>query len=480
MRKSYCKFVISMVLIFALCTGCASYTTGDETGVNVTGSAVSGSAVTGSAVSGAAVTTSIKEAEPWDSSGKEKKRKHFFANATNVYRQIENDVGEVKGFVQYTRSGKKQKTYKWKGFQTLMAVTEEGLYYGRKSEDDKFTQLCRIPLGKNADGTDYLKVGQTEVILTEKSGIQRDEAAYVDDDYIVYVPYKECVVKYDRKTGKRKELPTAGNINHIVSTGSEYLIVVSVYSGLLRLDLDSEQWEQIGAEEAEDIYYARSVYGKYFFYTSDESDEDDIWVYNGKTKETSKLISAQQMDKAIDQIPIPNNSWEIKQTEKTEPLFYYLCDLFCLKDRLFIQLQVEWGEGEKRWGRYVLFSVDLSDGNTTEPELRYERKLTDLLGAESGSGLYYDYPKETDGEIYSWNPSRVIDMVDGKAIMSLYRENKDRQELGCYDWEEDEFYRLEKDEGAEYVSLYYDNKLPFSYEERKLEIDMALMPEYLE
>lgn len=71
-------------------------------------------------------------------------------------------------------------------------------------------------------------------------------------------------------------------------------------------------------------------------------------------------------------------------------------------------------------------------------------------------------------------------MVEGKTIFGLYKRGKEQQELGCYDWQDDKFYRLKKGEGAEYVSLYYDNKPSFLEDDWILGHYMNFMPDYFE
>ena len=485
MKKNVYTTVILAVFGICLCIGCAQNTAGDETGV--TGSAVSGGAagnITESAVSGTAVTDTIKEAEPWKDSGEEKEEKYFFANKTNVYLEPEHDYDEPTEIVQYTKSGKKQKTYKFKNCYGLLAVTEEGLYYTRGKEDEPI-ELCRVPIRKNADGTDQLRVEQTEVILTEDGGIQTDDGGYVDENYIAYITYAGYVIKYNRKTRKKIKLYTDSNSNNncIVTTGPEYLIIASMHGGYYRLDLDdSEEMVRFaGCEDPDTDTLAAG--GNYFFYTSEEG---GIWVYDGKTKEVRELLSEEQIEDAIDRMPVPDNPYKIISTEKTVT-DNHIADLFYQEGRLYIQFQAEWTEGEKIWTQYVLLSVDMSVPDVAWIAPCYEKTLTDLLREGTDDRTFkvdefIEWMEETDFDEdgYAWNPSRIVDIKEGKAILSLYQKDEKYQRLACCDLEGKHFSEIKRGEGAEYMSLYYNKKLPFGENDWQLKDDeMNWVPEYL-
>ena len=478
MKKNFCRSVVLMMLIFALCTGCAQYAVGDEIGATVTGGAISGAAVTG---------TAISQGSQW---------KYFFANDTNVY--LEDYEEDEAGFVQYKKTGEKQVRYiRPIAYDALLAVTEEGVYYAR-SYFDRFigengSELCRIPIEKNADGTDRLKMDAIEVIVKEESGIIEDNA-YIDENYIVYNAYGEYIVKYNRKTKEKIKLETISNINTILASGQDYLIIVSEYGGYLRLDLDGNKLERFGGNKSGNTYHANALHGEYFFYQEEKEagdyPEDEIWVYDGKNKTKQRLLTEKQLEEACRQVPLSSAPLKIKDKGSTS---FYLTEMFCEGDRLYIQAQLNRYDGKREWMCYAVFSMDISDLNrsdTDKTELRYEKDLMKCIWSHSSNKFYKitegDDEAADDGygeyDEVAWNPGRVVGVQDGRAILILNPKDDYRQSIVCYDLKTDKFSKITiKDK--EYLTLYYNKKYPLGEPGGDLDElednEMDVMPEFL-
>ena len=489
MKKNFCRSVILVVLIFALCTGCAGYTTGDETGVNVTGSAVSGSAV----------------AE--DAAGREAgAERYLFANSTNVYRGIGGsyswEVDGKGGFVQYSRTGEKQETFdQIARYAGLVSVTEEGVYYYTR-DNDMMTKFYRMPIEKKVDGTDRLKPEQVEMILEAgKGGFASN--AYIDENYIVYNFYDMLsdnifhpavyphLIKYNRKTGEKTEIEPAPGMDVIATVGSDYIIFADNNEACYRLDLNSDQAVKIVGNKSDDEYTYRdpvmAAYGDYFFFSEEQDDKDEIFVYNVKSRETKKLLSKEQLEKACRQVPTSSAPLDIK---KEENICCHLTHMFCQGGRLYVQVQLDRGDKKREWMCYVVFGMDISDldgSGAGKVKLRYEKELMDCIWSHSENETYKitkdDEEAKEDGyggyEAVAWNPGLVVAMQPGKAILVLNKFDGDQQMVGCYDFETGLFRKI-KEGDEEYCTLYYNTQEPFGYEDFCLDNDdMELMPGFL-
>ena len=472
MKRNYYISVIWMALSIALCIGCTQKSAGDETGVtgsavsggaagNITESAVSVTTVTGSTVSGTAVTDSVV-------SRKTSTKKYLYANSTNAYRDAVRDYygdddywdedDEVKeGIIQYKRTGEKQETFdNLKMYASLLGVTEEGVYYARFGDS---VEVCRIPIEKNANGTDRLKQEATEVLFVEENGIKGYKNAYVDENYIVYISAGDYVVQYNRKTGEKAKVGVSNNLDRIVAVGQGYLMIINSEGGYLKLDLDLGELRQFdgGADTylSEDYaLYAVELYKDQFFFKKENPSyyyRDEIWVYDVKKQEKQVLLSEKQLRKACRQVPVSSIPLDIKEIEYTRCC---LQNMFCQRDRLYMQVQMELRGGGKSWESYAIFSMDISNLNGSgmdKVKLKYEKNLTDCMWSHSDS-------KFDKGD--AWNTGIVVAMRSGKAVLVLNQKGTKQKKFGCYDLKTERFYEI-TEEDEEYCALYYNTKEPF-------------------
>ena len=479
MRRNYCISVILMVLMFVLCTGCGENTNTDGDKREATDGAVSGTAVTGSAVGEtAAAGSTVDETAP---------ERYFYANSTNLYRDIGFDYDYLvgQGFIQSAKSGEKQEDFPIRDYQVLLSVTEEGVYYARQNAQE----LCRIPIEKKPDGTDRLNLSGTEVILKEESNIQIENVpAYVDDDYIVYVPYEPYIVKYNRKTKEKTEIETdGGNDNTIVSIGSGYLIIASEYGGYYRLDLDSDKAVRVSGEDMGNTIAPMTFQGDYFFRGTRK---DDVRVYDGTQNKEALLLSKKTLKEACDQIPPGKSPYEMK---KGKGVSVFVLGMFCYKERLYINCQILWRQNRKVWMRYGTFSLPVPrqmniSGDVVQrgdDELRYEGEIADCILENSITQTYKikksDKAEEEgfgDCDKVAWNPGRILTIQSDKAFLLL--NSKGKYVYGRYDLQTKAFSFVDREESPEYYSLYYNTREPFGQEEWRLDSsDMGLMPEFL-
>ena len=234
-------FILTMIFLFGVaCTACGA-DQGEKNQI-ASGSSASSSSVSESSVRG--------EEAPNDVVDKldiqlEKEQDHFYANKTSYFMEARDDKGNGIGFDQLIWNGGDRNEFRPDRFYTLLGVTDEGVYYAKKAEDPQNTYaaaLYRIPFKKGKSGRTKLDPEKEELVLEEPNGFVQDKAAYIDSHYIVYQPHMECVIKYDRNTKEKTELPAGTSTNSIVAVGEDALIVADIPNNdefLYRLDLDS-------------------------------------------------------------------------------------------------------------------------------------------------------------------------------------------------------------------------------------------------
>lgn len=124
-------------------------------------------------------------------------------------------------------------------------------------------------------------------------------------------------------------------------------------------------------------------------------------------------------------------------------------DLFYENERLYVQMQMNWWEGENYRWEYVLFSKELD----ADAALRYEKELTECLRKHSGSERR---TWKEDGKKFplSVDSSQCEQMIEGKAFLSLGNE-PGKAKLGCFELATGEFKIVGKNE-LEYYMGYYN------------------------
>ena len=478
MMKSLCVFGLLAGMGMLLCVGCVKIqnTAGDAAGT-------SGGAVTGQTVTGVVAAGQTKRKSPGIEDG------DLYANSTHVYREYKDEEYEsnpAKGIIQYTKSGEKQRTYKMKDFEGLLAVTEKEIYFAGGKDDDTPSRLCRIPISKGKGGAE-LQTDKTEVIFTDKGGIQHDDDKfYIDEDYIVYISYGDYIVKYNRKTEKKVQIPVDNNSNHIETACQRGLIITNDNTDeVYLLDLHKDKLVSIiPPSEYTRWDFMTAGDGNLFHCNLDFSGKDGngIWVYQGDSGKNRLLVSERRIKEAVDGLAVPDNPCHIgKPVAKT--VWAWSGATFYQDDKLYITFQIDWAADKKCWGQNIIFSVDMLKWDGKETSLHYEKELTDVLSRESDSRAYHlmegDVPVN-DEEVYEWNPSQILGIEGKKAILNLYRKKEKCGEFIYYDLDTGKYYRIEKDKSREYLYLFYNHKPSLGKEDYLMDGFLTLVPDYLE
>lgn len=447
-------------------TGCGN----DSSKQTVSDVAATGAAVSGTAVSGSSLQISEEKGNA----------SYLYANETNVYLEESSDYEEAYkpiGIAQYTRDGKLGAKVRIKNLDTLLAVTEDSVYYSRNNF------LCRIPLKKGKDGKDVLELEQQQEILQEKHSFLEDHAMYVDPDYFVYITYdrKEVVsriVLYDRKKRKQTVIRTDHNSRtEIVYRGDGFLILRNEYQGFSLLTPHTGKLETMGTLNAPNdpdvgagcLAMAGDMESLFYQWRKGKEDVEEIRRFDIRTGKMESLFTSADLRRVCQRIPL-----EI--AENPELSHFYITGMFYSGRRIYIQVQAAWKKGKKEWDRYTILSADAVKQN---PELIYEKELTACLW-ENSEEAECALRKEEDCDFFHWNSGRCHMMQEGKAILILHKDGKSRQRLGCYDLERRSF-EWQDQRKREFYFPYYDSKKPFGDGSYTLELGswMAYMPSEL-
>ena len=454
------KIVLILTIIFLLgvaCTACG--TEKGEKNQNASGSSVSSSSVSESSVHGEDSDEIVKKLDI----ELEKEQDHFYANKTSYFMEIKDVGGNVIGFDQLVKNSGDRNAIRPDFFITLLGVTDEGVYYAKKVEDTQNSYaaaLYRIPFKKGKSGKTKLDKGKEEVILEEPNGFVPDKAAYIDSHYIVYQPYMECVIKYDRKTKEKTELPTLSSTNSIVAAGEDVLIIADPANNdefLYRLDLDSGEWEEIWVDDENLLEGVMTAHSGYLFCVRG----DDVWAYDIKKKKREKLASRKQLLRACEQA--------VDVTGGEKPKEVYVEKLFCYNGKLYTQLQINWESGVDQRMGYAMFHMDFSE---KKRQLEYDVSLSICMSSRSAESVHAVTPT------IKWNSGRCHDIIeDGRVIMILNKNEATEQQLAYYNLHSKEF-RLISKEDKEYFIPYMDTKEAFGKDDYELkESFMAVMPD---
>lgn len=449
--------LLCAILAGVFVSGCG----GEYTGKTVSGGAVSGQAVSGDAVKA--------EEETKKETKRGNENNHRFATDTNFYLPYGGDDWEEDrdGFVMYLKEDISQKEkVKVDKLDNLLCVTGEGIYYFKSDKT-----LWRMPVEKNKKGTDVPKPEEAEKILEEKDGIIADSGCYVNDSYIVYITYEGDAVKYDRQTGKKSSHRLEGNIASISYINEGCLIVANMYSGYFHWDLTEDTWTQF----FKNVYAGEdpaAVNGNFYFYAVSPGysveeeiqlyyDAKEIRLYDAKEREDKVFVSESQLNTAC------------KAYVKEQGGKYNCSDIwqiFSYKDKLYVEMQVDWIKNDTYQMKYVTLCADLAQGT----ELYVEQDWMDFKEKTSEDTTIHE---KVDGcKTVVYNASSGIYMVDGKVIMLL----GDAEDIACYDPVK-KTGKIITEKDKKYYLPYYDTSYEEAYPEWLMEEGgMNLIPEELD
>lgn len=435
-----------LLLVSVFVSGCGGNVGKTGDGKATSGSAVSDHATSGSAASGNAV------------NAREEVQKHRFATDTNFYLPYGFDgIDRAEGFTMCQREDvSKKEDVKIDRFASLIYVTGEGVYYLKTDNT-----LWRMPIEKNAEGTDRVKQGSEEKILEEKDGIIADNGCYVNDSCIVYTTYGGNAVKYDRETGKKSIHPLDWNIASLSYINERCLIISNMYIGYIHWDLKEDTWT-LFLEDADTEDDPIAVNGDLYFYVRIPSDgeEEEVRVYDAKRKEDKSFVSGSQLD-SVCKAYVKELGGEYQYSA--------IWQIFSYGNKFYVEMQVDWHKDNTYWMRYVTLCADLKG----KQKFYVAQDWMDFKKKNSQDETIHEKVDGCKKVVY--NASSGICIANGKVIMFL----GDADDFACYDPVKKTGKRI-TEKNKEYYFPYYDTSYGEVYPEWLIDGGMNFVPEELE
>lgn len=451
------KLYLLIVCVWVLClVGC--------------GGVVSGEAVSGQAVEG-------KQQRPEDSCPP-------FCTDTNWYWVDWN--GEDDKIVQCRRDGSCRKTIKFQNLEKLISVREDALYVVTVEwgyDDELVTDsIWRIPLKKDAMGFDQVQVKDAERIAVETNPGEEDYTG-IDIDvlsmdsrtfyYTITHSGSTKLVTLDLDTGNKKmsDLPVGKSETWDDEISlfpcNDRIFLLWDWVGVYVRDHDEEDWRKLAYCREDFRYFDRTVAWSEdtFYYVEGfmgvDGTSKQIHKYDMERRTDRLLVSMEQLKKAV-------VAAEGMDSDKNKLDEFEVVNLFSQADRLYMQVQVNWYQGEE----YHMACQMFSQGQG-EPDLRYEKELTSCMRSygEGRGEIVYDpgmlissshaqdnLPKPKKVKNAVWNMSKCCRIQNGKAFLRFHEEDTDEDQdslrFGSYDLDTGEFCWLTP-EDEEYFELLY-------------------------
>lgn len=440
------KKIVSMILMTALLSGVCGGMTGCG---GTTGNAGRERAASEGAVSGQPVSDNPAEE-------KEKTSEYTYCTDTNLYRFIGNETGEY--VLQSRLDGTHKKKLKIPRFSYLDYVSEDWLYYEvLMKEEDKneipMTAVCRAPIRKDEEGYDVVELEKAEEVV---SGINTKAHTYVDDEYVLYTKADEgTFVKYDIRTqtecaDEDFEIEDA-EPGSCIRVGDMFVMADYNNTRMYAQRVEETSWRYIEhSAVANPECHDHMAWSEQALYYTGQGEEladpeleggEYVFRYDAAQQKDETFVSREELNQIAEQA--------LGLTEEDKVLFCFVYGLFYWKDRVYIQVQIDWDKnGDKDYMRYMMMSK-----GAEESELRYEKRLTETM---------WQHGDERVKETANANDAQCIAMWDGKAYFFLYDYEKKKAGLGCLELENWEFRQIDKDD-AWFYTLYQDEQILYNH-----------------
>lgn len=437
------NIVLCVGLLVGLLAGCGGeYDTGPGNGTE----SVSGQSISGQAI--------VEEGVDTESAGG-----HCYHTDTNLYRNDFDGDGNV--VIQTRLDGSHKNKIKLKDdFYELITVQEGYLYYRVEEYDpdkDCFpTSIFRVPIGKDNAGYDEIRTEQAEELMAEPGGI---ENVCVTSRYIYcYLgDGSPQIVKYDLQEQKEiavDDLKVSERSPEIrfIACGN-YMAAINVEVGLFVQNMHDAEWVEVSDNE-EIAWNSRAFNNHYFFYSGDYGYEENIRKVDLVEKKEEKFVSKKQLRQAVSQA--------LGLGEKNDAIeVCAVTDMFCRKERCYLQVQVNWVQDEVYHMQYLV----LSQGQE-ETELTFEKNLTECMWSH-GTARKGKWMNQTRAdhmiidecvckENVLLNDAKCYRMMNGKAFLCLYDDKRKKGRVGCYELDTGKFRWLSKKDKEYYEPCYTD------------------------
>ncbi|MDD5995084.1 MAG: hypothetical protein PUC49_09580 [Clostridiales bacterium] len=462
--KKQIATLLCVSLMMNMLVGCG----GEYTGM-LENDPVSGGVVSGEAVSGQAVETISKT-----------ETSHQFCTDTNLYS--DTDDGEI---VQMRLDGSHKKKMKLDDLYDIIRVEADYLYYERLTfdEDDGpvYYAICRVPIRKDEDGFDVVETEQVEELVADSEeeiscwGMNSKYIFYTHGDY-------QQLIQYDRKTGKKIRADILSEMGDDLYGVCGSRVFAFPKNGIYVKEEDETKWTQISDRKMgfEDIELC-DLNEKAFYYTMEEdADKNPTAVRICDVTRAKKNSSVDR--EFVGKKQLIQGVAEAKGLHPGKVKSCGITNLFCEGDRLYLQVEIGW----KNQSWYQIETLMFSQGRE-EAELRYEKTLTECMKshAKTRTGVlaYYTYSKnDKNDRVRKWHVPEekakaemvwCYQIVNAKAFLSFWDEEKGKGRVGCFELEtgkfrwlndtDQEFYEPCYEDGivTDDIDDYYDAELAF-------------------
>lgn len=435
-------------LLFASClviSGCG----GEYTGENRAASSgerqklsASGETVSGSAVQ--------------DVSAIDEKKLRYSTDTNSYYENMDDDY--ISGIMQIRLDG----THKKKILNApdedydchLQYVDANWLYYDLLGTDG--CVLYRVPMAKDAQGYDEVRVSGTEELFRD----DHIRAACWSSRDMIYENGRGKIVRYDLQNKRRSgewnfsEFGVGEETEFDFARLKDSIIAYAQPDGIYALSGDAVSWRK--CSERRTGYAHNIVQTENGVFSAEDTltqrdDEKNIHIWKCDGKSAQSFITGDQVKQAVRGA----RGIEEDVIESLE-----LTGIYANDDRLYVQMELCWDEGDMLRVEYLLFSQ-----GENEMELRYETELVaamqSLVKYRTGRWEVWDPDTRTLEKVRRGrvivNDAKCIAMAGGKAYLSLYDHEKDAGRLGCYSLDTGQCELITKEE-AQRCGLEYQTE----------------------
>lgn len=370
-------------------------------------------------------------------------KKYVNCNNKNLYVQAADGTGRIR---QYTLDGYETQTFMLPDDLSMLYVNDEEMIVQEWKEDEP-SVLYSIPITQSESG-DVLDVENiVEITKTgaEEDGevsVHNDGDLYADQNYLVYISDCHELYVYDRINKKFIELQNAPKANYefsnvytsiLACSDGEYVVFntkpfqgdgedvsygFSVYHlGDDHITIIDEKCETTAPrlfwDEKQAVIYA---YGSEY---NEETEGDDVWIYDCQTRQKKILISSEEIRGFLDQYPYEDGGFAKG----------IISEMYVDGSILYMGI---YGSGDTLFLRY-----DLDDGG----KLSMESELNGFLKKINDSDFVYRIAFTEGKCLIEWDDSdrySCFDLKTGQNKPVITSEDMESFYCRCLGWLQDE------------------------------------------
>lgn len=334
----------------------------------------------------------------------------------------------------------------------VLAVKNGFLYCITEEEEDEGNNgsLYQIPIEINDKGEETLLTEHAKPLLQgrEEDCLVDFGLVYVGERYVICPKEDDSgdMMRLDLKTGEKTTFSGPMKEGYYDATDDfincgDYL-VAKVNDGVYAAHVEKGEWTKICSDGMfeEAIEIGSDAWNPEGYYYTGESEEFvgdsiptvEVHRYDFQKEENSLWISEEQIQEAVKQA----------QSSEFDPDALDVCAvmrIYTQSDRVYVEVQSNWKKGEEYYVTYQVFSRGIE-----EKELRYEEALTECMKQHGSTrrGRFVGEHPLYEGMVLDhvvMEGAKLYAMVDGKAYMVCYDEEKKEEKRGEFTLADGEF-----------------------------------------